>query len=805
MHSTLLLLADAARARRRDWRVTLGFCGVLGSALTLTVVCLSLAWPALWEPLPFPNGDRIVAIRSLQRGSAGALTWRDADDLRERVPSIEKVAVYGVRTWGVQTEPQGHVEVLLSVMTTGEFFDVLGAGPALGSPLTRSHEASGAQNEAWLTNDAAARLFGRTEASLYRTLWVNGAEYRVAGVLPPRFRFPVPQGMPDLFIPLPRAEYCCERGGGAQQAIALLEDRERFDAELGVASASLARDFAVSNADVRFTAAAFREQLFGPRILALRWIVASALCLLTVAAANGAGIWMARWLRTRRELAIRLSLGASVVQLTGVRAVEGAIAGLVAAGAAVITAAALLRVLVAMPLLHDHVESFAVWRPLTMEPAAVWAALMLGTGVGTVAAVLPHLAVISRLRRDGMRESMAPHPAVRVRVVLTAVQLAATAILGWTAIAIGENAHRLLAADRGFETDEKLIAGIGLPEGRYDTDEKMTGFHAAAIAQLRTVPGVISAAGGVGVPQAILRTRFLRDGQTLARERQPLARLGVASPELLPLLGIPVRRGRGFSRDDRLQAPRVALVNEAFVRAHLADADDPLREGLRLSFYNGYAMKPYTRFQIIGIVADARNDGLLIEPQPQIFIPSPQIAMEGFFYFVRTQRPAASIQAELQQAIWRVDRAVERVSFAPLGRHVEQGLADRQALAAFGAIVLIVAAVIVAAGLYSSLSAALSESVRELAIRAALGARPARLAFETLRWTLAASAAAGTVTALALPLIASNVRLEKTVLRPTPISVALCALAMTAVVVAAAFKPVTKAAAVSPAEALREP
>ncbi len=542
------LLPEAIRERRRDWRVTFGFCSVLGSALAVAVVCFSLAWPLLWEPLPFPNASRIWAVRSNVKGVPRGLSWGDADDLRERVPSIEKIAIYSARTWGVQTERKGHVEVLLSAMTTGEFFQVLGVNPELGGPMTRAHDVAGAQSDAWLANAAAARLFGQAEASLNRTLWINAVPYRVAGVLPASFNFPMTRGSPDLIIPLSRTDYCCSRGGGAQQAIALLRSSPHLNAELQLTSNTLARDFPVSNADLKFVSVGLREYLFGPRMPALRWILAGAFCLLIVAAANGSGIWMARWLKTRRDMAVRLSLGASTARLAGVSAISGTLVGIGAGVAGVVLAEALLRIMQAAPFLRDRLDAFAVWRPVALAPGAILWALISGACVGLFASMLPQYAVMRRLRHEGTRAGMSAHPATRrVRLALTTVQLTATAVLCWTAIAIGENVHSLLTAPRGFETDSTLIAGIGIPEGRYDTDEKMIAFHAAAIAELRTVPGVTEVAGGVNVPRGNARTRFLRDGQTLERDRQPTARIGIISPELLPMLGIALRRGRGFT------------------------------------------------------------------------------------------------------------------------------------------------------------------------------------------------------------------------------------------------------------------
>jgi len=214
-------------------------------------------------------------------------------------------------------------------------------------------------------------------------------------------------------------------------------------------------------------------------------------------------------------------------------------------------------------------------------------------------------------------------------------------------------------------------------------------------------------------------------------------------------------------------------------------------------------MKPYMRFQIVGIITDTRNDGMLLKPQPQIIVPATQVAMEGFFYYVKTTRSGGGLATELREALWRVDPAIERVSFRPLDKYLERGLADRRALSVFGLIVLLIAAVIVGVGLFASLSASLTESAKELAIRAALGATPARLAVELLRWAFAAVILAGMATAVAVPVIARNIELDKTVLRPTPTSVLLCLLAMALVASTSTFLPVRRATCTRPADTLR--
>ena len=165
-------------------------------------------------------------------------------------------------------------------------------------------------------------------------------------------------------------------------------------------------------------------------------------------------------------------------------------------------------------------------------------------------------------------------------------------------MAIGENVvspPQRAARLRG--TDQTLVAGIGIPEARYDSDEKMTAFHRARrSSSCARSPVSSSPPGGASFPQGTMRTRFLRDGQNLDRQSQPTAQVAIVTPELLPLLNVPAPPVvAGLDAADRWDAPRVALVNEAFVRTYLAGAD-PLREGLRPSFFNGFAMRPVHAF-----------------------------------------------------------------------------------------------------------------------------------------------------------------------------------------------------------------
>ena len=253
----------------------------------------------------------------------------------------------------------------------------------------------------------------------------------------------------------------------------------------------------------------------------------------------------------------------------------------------------------------------------------------------------------------------------------------------------------------------------------------MIAFHQRAIGELGRIPGVTHAAGGVSLPVTTARTRFLLDDENVPRDEQRTARFSAASPELLPLLDIPLQRGRAFEASDRWGAPRVALVNAAFAERYLKN---PLGHRLRLSFYNGFAMKPYEEQVIVGVIGNTLNRDLTLETEPQIVISTNQIALEGFHYFLRSSLPAASLRRAVREAIWRVDPELQGVALKPLSARVEEALIARRTLAWLVALFGWIAALIVCCGLASSLAATFLEMTRELGIRAALGASPLRLA-----------------------------------------------------------------------------
>ena len=165
------ILHFALRQRLRDWPSSLAFVAVIGSALALAGAWLAIARPL--RQLPFAQPDQLVAIETLKKGEAGGATWAYLVDLR-----------MGSVTWGLQTAPHGHIEVVLSQQVTGEFFAALGVMPYLGEPLTQRHEQSGNQQWVWFTHASWRRLLGGAPDAPGKLVWINSVPYRVGGACP---------------------------------------------------------------------------------------------------------------------------------------------------------------------------------------------------------------------------------------------------------------------------------------------------------------------------------------------------------------------------------------------------------------------------------------------------------------------------------------------------------------------------------------------------------------------------------------------------------------------------------------------
>jgi predicted permease len=639
-----------------------------------------------WSPV-FPGGDMI--------------------DIESHARATAAIGAFLKRTWGFTDSSSAPVEVVLSGMVTHGFFQALGVAPRLGAGFSPSNETPGANRVAWLSDQFWRKRYGARPGAVGQTFSLNDVAYRVAGVLPPDFRFPMDGETPDLYIPLDRAGYCCDRAVRTLGGVARLGP--------GVSRAAARAEFEAL-CGTGFELVSMQRAFLGDAARPLLLMGLAAGLALVLAAVNAAGILLAAAARHLRESAIRLGLGASRPRLAAEYAARGFWLGLAAGALGLWLAAAALSLAQHIPALAGQLAAYRKISPFGIgSPAAAFAC-----ATALAAAVSASLAPLWLLREAAagslLRRGAVSSPAgVRGRGVLLAAQIALAAALLSAGVMVFAELRGILQAGPGFRTGQIVIAGIGLPEARYDTDARMIDFHRRAIARLAAIPGVTEAAGGAGIPFG-RRTRFERATENLPPAERPRAVVGVASPGLVGLLGIAVLRGREFTSLDIGGQAYVALVNRKFVERYGSGVGARLRVG----FWNGH-MRPWPEVLVIGEVADARNLGIGRAPEPAIYLSSLQVPMEGFLYFVRTPLGASSLTSQFRQAVWSEDPHLERVTPRPLAPFVERELESRRAalwlLAVFSALALAVTS----AGLAAGVGAWVTESQTALGIRMALG------------------------------------------------------------------------------------
>jgi putative ABC transport system permease protein len=776
-------------------------CGIAANLVVFTLVNA-----AFLRPLPFVEPQQLVALDDQQDGKSLGISWGEIQQW-ERTPGLfQSAATYTTRTWALTDQSGSGMDVVLSGMVTPGFFRVLGTVPLIGATFNPQESAGGDEHVAVLSFDLWQKRYGADAGVTNRFLLLNDVAYRVIGVLPKNFAFPSDGETPDIYIPLDRKEYCCllsQRG---------LDGIARLAPGISVAAANqhlqaLAQITAHAEGFQRFSYEALPLQAFLARdqrkTLLLLWL--SVFALGCVAALNAGALLMARSLRNLRHYALKISLGATIGHLLREQFALAAVLSSLAGAAALLLSRLALDALqlspLFEPLLHSVKGAGTLWD---------WRVFFFGAALSFAAAIIACVTPLALLRGLAVEQVLRSHSGISssrrgrlARTSLIVAQLGLSVLLFSAVSSFGHSLYALLAGNPGFRTKDVVRAGIGVPEARYDTDEKMVGFHERALASIQTIPGIKNVGFAAGAPVHPLKTGFFLDGTSFPKSQRPRAALALVSPQVFSILNLPILRGRGFQSTDRLNAPYVAVVNQSFARRYL-NAADPFSRGMRVQFYNGVSMQPWSHYSLIGIVADSRSRSIDRGPEPEMYLSTQQIPLEGGEYFLDTTRAASSLMTELPAALWRVDPQIQRVEPVPLQSFLESNFSDKRATLYLSLSFALMALCLAAVGLGSGISAGVSEATKEIGIRSALGESrwsiAARILRNSLTRTLLGTACgiAGSVWLSRLVAVSVDPQLRFD-FRGLPLVVAIMLLIAALVTIF----PVRRALSISPVDALR--
>lgn len=802
---TILAIEDVARdvrhAARGLWRSP-GFSVAVILTLALGIggntAIFSVVDQLLLRPLPYPKGDEIVMVDEsrgegvMDASPANWLDWQRESRTVQRFAAWQPAA-FVLRGAGEPRRVNGQ-------SVSAEFFPLLGVAPLVGRTISADDDRPNGPRVAVLSYRIWQELFGGNPGAIGRTLQLNGQPFEVIGVMPAGFRFL--QEDVELWTPaqLDRQRPWRDTSDGRFiHVVGRLAEGSTLDTARDE-MAAIARRLAAMHAFNRNTTALvtpLREVLTGQVRTSVLALFAGVAVLLAIACFNVANMLLARSVSRYREIAVRASLGAGRWAIARSLLLESLLLAGIGGALGVVLARASLDVLLAVAPTNLLGVS-----ELFIDGRVLLYAFALTIATGALAGLAPVILATRRSMADTLRTraSTAAH-SPRVRQALVVAQVALTVVLLCGAGVLVRTLAALDRANLGFEADDVLTMRLGISPIRYP-DERPRDFYRDAVARIRALPGVESAAVAaslplIGSPRGATSFRELGTPERPRSER-PSTVVRIVAPGYFRTLRIPVLRGREFTDADNANPSAGFVVNEAFVRRHLPGRD-PLATSISVYLTDDNPFLP-----IIGVVGDVSEGSVRVAPQPTVFYSHGQLPWATMTLFVRTPQPESAIRP-----VTTALRELEAGMVISDVRTIEQGLAEslaRERLSALVSASFAVAGLLLAGlGLYGLLAYLVAEGTKDIGIRIALGARVSRITGSVVAGGLAL-VALGAAAGLAGSLVLLR-SLGTLLYGVTPYDVPTFAAVVLLLVVIAAIAsslPARRAARIEPLTALRQ-
>ncbi|MEM9291603.1 MAG: ADOP family duplicated permease [Acidobacteriota bacterium] len=714
----------------------------LGLGIGAVAAVASVVNAVLLAGLPYDDGDRLMVIEGIQRQADGSvkdwpLGYQDLQDLKAEISAFDRLVPHsGSRSYNL--EQDGEVERVSGEMIGEGYLETLGQRPAAGRFFTAAeHAYPGPGLVTVLTYDFWRTRFGADEGILGSTLPLDGQRLTIVGVSPPGFTGTSDEA--QLFLPVETAaifhapgflEQRPLRWLGALGRLAPGTGVEAARAQMDAATAALEERFPAANANIGARVRPLEESFNGEYRRALWVLLAGALAVLLIAWTNVANLLIARTVARRHEIAIRAALGAGRRRLVRQLVTESALLALFGCALGLLVAHLGTDALVAASSVdfRSHVDP-AVTGGVLLGITAL--SLVLGVLFGLLPGWTSARTQPSHALREGPRSGDAGRGAA-LRRGLVVAQVALALVLTVAAAMLAQGFSALRTADLGFEPREVLSLRLDLKAPRYQGLAAKAEVARQLAEELPSVPGVGELAlVGAGVPSDPWSGfHFSIQQAAEAQPQEPVILPFLAvSPSYFQLLQIPVLQGRAFATTDAVGAPPVVVVSESLGR-QLWGGEDPI--GQRITF--GYATPDSIWLEVVGIVADARHDGLRrtnLRPAPDLYLSTLQFPSATPPLLNVIARPQGALSSGgagadtlAQPLIARIQELLPDLApFDPktLEQRLDEQVGIQRFLAFLIALFAVLALLLAALGLYGILSYSVARSRRELGVRLALG------------------------------------------------------------------------------------
>jgi putative ABC transport system permease protein len=803
-------LIQDVRYGLRGLRHNLAFALVAVCSLALGIgantAIFSLVNAVLLQPPPFREPERLVMVWEDQPGSrvmgdqvqpATFVDWKTQNNV------FEDMAALRWQTSNITGD--GEPEKVQSFGVTRNFFPMLGAQPALGRNFLPEEDAAGGAKVVILSHGLWQRRYGGDAKIVGREILLNGEKHTVVGVMPAGFQFL--QSSTGLWVPAAfTTEELAVRSSNTLLVLARLKQgvtREQAQADMTAITDRLAHDYPNDLAGLEVNVLPVGEQLSGPVRRPLFVLLGAVAFVLLIACANVANLLLARAAARRKEIAVRVALGAGRWRIVRQLLTESVLLSLLGGALGLLFAAwgfEFVKKLIPDGLVLS--TSLKISLPVLGYAAAV--SLATGVVFGMAPALQASRADLNEaLKQGGGRGGSQAGGRLRAALVVGEVGLALVLLVG--AGLLIQTVSHMRGQYAALKPRQLLTVRTVLPDNKYGALPKRAAFYDEVLARVRSLPGVVSAGYTTSVP---LQWQGGANGFAI-EGAQPSPRVMTnalhrqVSAHYLQTVGLALREGRYLDEHDNAESQPVLVVNETMAREfwHGESA-----VGKRIGFGVGNNTTPWRT--IIGVVEDVRDMGMSAPFKAEMYLPYSQVA--GFNGFkprdlvVRADGDPLSLVPAVRREIHAVDPDQPLSNVATMEQQLDAQTGTRGIgmvlLSSFAGLALLLAAI----GIYGVLAYFVTQHVPEIGVRLALGAQPRDILALVLKKGMGLTlggVAVGLLSAYALTRLISGLLFGVTATDPK--TYALLALLLTAVAFLACYIPARRAMKVDPMIALR--
>lgn len=800
------------RFAARQLRRSPGFTAVALLSLALGIganaAIFSLISMVLLRPLPISHPEQVFSVdqgRQKDPDYSQSMSYPNYKDIRDRNQVLEGIALH--RFAPMSVSHNGSNERVWGYLVTGNYFDVLGVKAFMGRTIANSDDdAPNAHPVTVLSYGCWQRRFGADPNIIGSTLTINGHSFIAIGVAPPGFLGTETVFTPEFWVPslmqgwIEGFEGWKFRGNGAWHAIGRLKvgvKREQAVAQLNSIARQLARDYPDTNPDmaVMLNPPGLIEPDVRSAVVAFSGaLLLTVLLVLLIACTNLASLLLARATQRRKEIAVRMAIGATRARLTCQLLTESVMLSVTGAAMGLAVGWALIQVAQASLPQTDFALSMDLrmdWRVVVFVTSL---AVLTGIGFGLVPAL--HASrpdVVSALKEEAGGRQRA-----RLRSLLVTLQVALSFVLLIAAGLTIRSLQHTQALGPGFDPNNALTLSVDLGLQRYD-QAKGENFYKQLRKHVLALPGV-SAAGFVArLPLGLDNSST---GASPAGEAQPRSQdmsscyYDSVTPGYFAAMGIPLVAGRDFAETDTDKAPRVAIVNETLAR-NFWPGQNPV--GKRLNTGTTDEAKV-----VVGVAKSGKYYNLGETPALMVYFPETQYYESAAALVVRTQMDPQASLASVQGEVRKLDPDLPVYAAKTLREHMKLSLFPLHAAAAAVGSFALLAMILAAIGIYGVMAYSIGQRTREIGIRMALGAKATDVWQMVLKQGIVITVGGiilGIACAISVSSIVANLLVG--VSATDPVTFLGITLLLAAVAIAACFVPARRATRVDPVNAIR--